>query len=118
MTQFHRYLAEEVSEEAAPRRSPTRRRPPPPLNAAPDTRFVADLKAGVDELLRREPDREPGAVGFCFGGGMVWSLLAAGEPRLAAAAPFYGPLPASTTRSSTTPAPATTPPRPPPSTTA
>jgi carboxymethylenebutenolidase len=32
-------------------------------------------------------------VGFCFGGGMVWSLLAAGEPRLRAAAPFYGPLP-------------------------
>jgi carboxymethylenebutenolidase len=63
------------------------------LNAAPDDRFVADMKAGVDELLRREPDRKPGAVGFCFGGGMVWSLLAAGEPRLAAAAPFYGPLP-------------------------
>ena len=32
-----------------------------------------------------------GVVGFCFGGGQVWSLLAAGEPRLAAAAPFYGP---------------------------
>jgi carboxymethylenebutenolidase len=63
------------------------------LNAAPDERFVADMKAGVGELLRREPDRKPGAVGFCFGGGMVWSLLASGEPRLAAAAPFYGPLP-------------------------
>ena len=24
---------------------------------------------------------------------MVWTLLASGEPRLAAAAPFYGPLP-------------------------
>jgi carboxymethylenebutenolidase len=32
-------------------------------------------------------------MGFCFGGGLVWSLLAAGEARLAAAAPFYGPLP-------------------------
>jgi carboxymethylenebutenolidase len=63
------------------------------LNAAPDERFVADMKAGVGELLRRVPDGKPGAVGFCFGGGMVWSLLAAGEPRLAAAAPFYGPLP-------------------------
>jgi carboxymethylenebutenolidase len=63
------------------------------LNAAPPGRFVADMKAGVDELLRRDPARKPGAVGFCFGGGMVWSLLAAGEPRLAAAAPFYGPLP-------------------------
>ncbi|MGY0237034.1 dienelactone hydrolase family protein [Longispora urticae] len=63
------------------------------LNAAPPGRFVADMKAAVDELLRRAPDRKPGAVGFCFGGGMVWSLLAAGEPRLRAAAPFYGPLP-------------------------
>ncbi|HJR24824.1 MAG TPA: dienelactone hydrolase family protein, partial [Acidimicrobiales bacterium] len=32
-------------------------------------------------------------VGFCFGGGMVWALLDAGEVRLAAAAPFYGPAP-------------------------
>jgi carboxymethylenebutenolidase len=32
-------------------------------------------------------------VGFCFGGGMVWRLLAAGEPQLAAAVSFYGPLP-------------------------
>jgi len=63
------------------------------LNAAPPGRFVVDLKAGVAELVRRVPTRKPGAVGFCFGGGMVWSLLAAGEPRLGAAAPFYGPLP-------------------------
>jgi carboxymethylenebutenolidase len=63
------------------------------LNAAPPERFVADLRAGVDELLRRVAGRKPGVVGFCFGGGMVWSLLAAGEPRLGAAAPFYGPLP-------------------------
>jgi carboxymethylenebutenolidase len=63
------------------------------LNAAPDGRFVADMKAGVTELVRRVPDAKPGAVGFCFGGGMVWSLLAAGEPRLHAAVPFYGPLP-------------------------
>jgi carboxymethylenebutenolidase len=63
------------------------------LNAAPPQRFVADMKAGVDELLRRGPAQRVGAVGFCFGGAMVWSLLAAGEPRLYAAAPFYGPLP-------------------------
>jgi carboxymethylenebutenolidase len=63
------------------------------LNAVPPDRFVADMRAGVDELLRRLPDHTPGAVGFCFGGGMVWSLLAAGEPRLRAAVPFYGPLP-------------------------
>ena len=30
-------------------------------------------------------------IGFCFGGGMTWQLLASGEPRVAAAAPFYGP---------------------------
>jgi carboxymethylenebutenolidase len=28
-----------------------------------------------------------------MGGGMVWRLLASGEPQLAAAVPFYGPLP-------------------------
>jgi carboxymethylenebutenolidase len=63
------------------------------LNAAPPARFMADLRAGVEELLRRVPDRKPAAVGFCFGGGMVWSLLASGESRLGAAAPFYGPFP-------------------------
>jgi carboxymethylenebutenolidase len=33
------------------------------------------------------------AIGFCFGGGMVWLLLASKESRLAAAVPFYGPFP-------------------------
>ena len=63
------------------------------LNNAPDERFVADMKAAVTELERREPEAKIGAIGFCFGGGMIWTLLASGEPRLAAAAPFYGPLP-------------------------
>jgi carboxymethylenebutenolidase len=63
------------------------------LNAAPPGRFVADMRAGIDELAKRVPGAKTGAVGFCFGGGMVWSLLASGEPRLAAAAPFYGPVP-------------------------
>jgi carboxymethylenebutenolidase len=63
------------------------------LNKVPDDRFVADMKAAVSELDRRTPDAKIGGVGFCFGGGMVWTLLASGEPRLAAAAPFYGPLP-------------------------
>ena len=63
------------------------------LAAAAPQRFVADLKSGLDELARRAPGHTLGAVGFCFGGGMVWQLLAAGEPRLATAAPFYGPLP-------------------------
>jgi carboxymethylenebutenolidase len=61
-------------------------------NIAPD-RFVADLKSGLDDVARRSPGQKLAAVGFCFGGGLVWQLLAAGEPRLAAAVPFYGPLP-------------------------
>jgi carboxymethylenebutenolidase len=63
------------------------------LNQIPDSRLVADMKAAIGELERRAADVKIGAVGFCFGGGIVWSLLASGEPRLAAAAPFYGPLP-------------------------
>jgi carboxymethylenebutenolidase len=63
------------------------------LGAAPDDRLNADMRAGLDELERRAPDVKLGIIGFCFGGGMVWQLLAAGEPRLAAAAPFYGPAP-------------------------
>lgn len=54
---------------------------------------VADLRSGLDELARRASDVRLAAVGFCLGGGMVWRLLAAGEPRLAAAVPFYGPTP-------------------------
>lgn len=59
----------------------------------PQERFAADLKAGVGEVARRAPDAKIGAIGFCFGGGMTWLLLASKEPRVAAAAPFYGPLP-------------------------
>ena len=63
------------------------------LSAAPPERFDADMKAAVTELRRRIPRRRTSAIGFCFGGGMVWRLLAAGEKRLDAAAPFYGPFP-------------------------
>ena len=63
------------------------------LSKIAPARFVADLTSGLDELQRRVPDRKLGVVGFCFGGGLVWQLLAAGEPRLSAAVPFYGPLP-------------------------
>ncbi len=63
------------------------------LSKLPPEEAVADLRSGIDELTRRVPDRKLAAVGFCMGGGMVWRLLAAGEPRLAAAVPFYGPTP-------------------------
>jgi carboxymethylenebutenolidase len=63
------------------------------LAAIDPTRFDADMQAGVSELGRRVPSRRLCAVGFCFGGGMVWRLLASGEKRLSAAAPFYGPFP-------------------------
>lgn len=63
------------------------------LAAAPADQLIADLRGGIDELGRRIPDKKVGAVGFCFGGGMTWNLLDAGESRLAAAAPFYGPAP-------------------------
>jgi carboxymethylenebutenolidase len=63
------------------------------LANAKQERFVADMKAGIDEIARREADKKIGLIGFCFGGGQVWNLLNAGEPRLSAAAPFYGPAP-------------------------
>jgi carboxymethylenebutenolidase len=63
------------------------------LGAAPPTRFVADMKAGVTEIRRRLPGKKVAATGFCFGGGMTWLLLTSREARLAAAVPFYGPFP-------------------------
>ena len=63
------------------------------LAAVPPARFDADMKAAVTELKRRVPRKPANAIGFCFGGGMVWRLLASGERRLNAAAPFYGPFP-------------------------
>jgi carboxymethylenebutenolidase len=66
---------------------------PAALATAPMDRLLGDLRAGIDELGRRVPGQKVGAVGFCFGGGLTWNLLATGEDRLAAAAPFYGPAP-------------------------
>ncbi|QZT64900.1 dienelactone hydrolase family protein [Mycolicibacterium austroafricanum] len=55
--------------------------------------MVADLKSGIAEVARRTPGKKVAAIGFCMGGGLVWRLLAAGSPELAAAFPFYGPTP-------------------------
>jgi carboxymethylenebutenolidase len=63
------------------------------LTSIPLPDLVADMESALTELLRRVGSHKPGVMGFCFGGGLVWSLLAAGEARLAAACPFYGPLP-------------------------
>lgn len=53
----------------------------------------ADLGTAVS-YIRAKAGGAPkvGAVGFCFGGGTTWNLLIAGAP-IAAAVPFYGPLP-------------------------
>ena len=57
------------------------------LAATPEN-FDADMKAGLTELTKRvEGSTELAAIGFCFGGGMVWRLLASGERRLTAATP-------------------------------
>ncbi|WP_102143759.1 dienelactone hydrolase family protein [Mycobacterium hubeiense] len=63
------------------------------LSKIPPEESLADLKSGIGEVQRRAPDKKLAAVGFCMGGGMVWRLLDAGAPELAAAVPFYGPTP-------------------------
>lgn len=63
------------------------------LRSADRRALVAYMVAAIDELERRAPGAKVGAIGFCFGGGMVWELVASGEQRLAAAAPFYGTTP-------------------------
>src|ERR1700727_2186789 len=63
------------------------------LAAVAHDRFIADLNSGVEELQTRVPGRKIAVVGFCFGGGLVWQLLAAGTPHFSAAGPFYGALP-------------------------
>lgn len=61
-------------------------------NRAPED-MVADLKSGIAEVQNRTPGQKVAAIGFCMGGGLVWRLLAAGSPELAAAFPYYGPTP-------------------------
>ena len=63
------------------------------LTGGPEDRLLGDLRVGLDELEQRAPDARLAVMGFCFGGGLTWRLLAAGEPRVAAAVPFYGPAP-------------------------
>ncbi len=61
------------------------------LGNANTARLVEDMNGGVkylQSLAYVRADRV-GAMGFCFGGGMVW-LLCARNPDIKAAAPFYG----------------------------
>ena len=83
-----------LSEEGGTASLPTEGDATAALGNAPAERMIADLRAGLDELGRRAPGAKMAVIGFCFGGGMTWQLLAAGEPRLSAAVPFYGPFPA------------------------
>jgi carboxymethylenebutenolidase len=83
-----------LSEEGGTAALPTEGDATAALGNAPAERLIEDLRAGLDELERRAPGAKLAAIGFCFGGGMTWQLLAAGEPRLSAAVPFYGPAPA------------------------
>jgi carboxymethylenebutenolidase len=59
----------------------------------PPARFDEDMLDALTELRKRVDRGGLAAIGFCFGGGMVWRLLATGDDRLDAAAPFYGPFP-------------------------
>ena len=63
------------------------------LRSASEDDLVAEMRAALDELAKRAPDEKIGAIGFCFGGGMVWQLIKSGDERLVAAAPFYGTTP-------------------------
>lgn len=63
------------------------------LAAIAPEQFTHDMNAGVAELRLRAPGQQVAVVGFCFGGGLVWQLLAAGALGVSAAVPFYGPLP-------------------------
>jgi carboxymethylenebutenolidase len=63
------------------------------LGAIAPEQFVHDLNSAVAQLKLRAPGQKVAVVGFCFGGGLVWQLLASGALGVSAAVPFYGPLP-------------------------
>jgi carboxymethylenebutenolidase len=63
------------------------------LAAIAPEQFIHDLNSGVAELKLRAPGQKVAVVGFCFGGGLVWQLLASGSLGVSVAVPFYGPLP-------------------------
>ena len=64
------------------------------LRGIPTKQIVEDGNAGVGYLqdLPYVNRNRIGAMGFCFGGGIVW-LMAVGNPQLRPAVPFYGSAP-------------------------
>jgi carboxymethylenebutenolidase len=82
-----------LSEEGATGSFPGEAEVAAALSQIPPDRHVEDMKASLTELKRRVRGKKLAAIGFCFGGAMVWHLLTSNEPRLSAAAPFYGPFP-------------------------
>ena len=64
------------------------------LRAIPRENLVADANAGVTYLqsLSYVQGDRIGAMGFCFGGSIVW-MMAVTNPKLKAAVPFYGGAP-------------------------
>jgi carboxymethylenebutenolidase len=67
---------------------------PAELTKVPLEAQLADERAALDHLGRQPfvDGNRLASVGFCFGGGIVWNLVATGAP-LKAAAPYYGPAP-------------------------
>jgi carboxymethylenebutenolidase len=64
------------------------------LNAIPTSQTVEDENAGVEYLQSQlyVTGNRVGAMGFCFGGSIVW-LMAVGNPGLRATVSFYGSAP-------------------------
>ena len=64
------------------------------LRRIPTEQIVGDGNAAVRYLQDQPYVRRDriGAIGFCFGGSIVW-LMAVGNPELRAAVPFYGSAP-------------------------
>jgi carboxymethylenebutenolidase len=78
-----------LSEEGGTAKVPTNDVATSLTNAGP-SRIRADVRASFDELAKRNPTAKLGLIGFCFGGTVVWDYVSSGDPRLAAATPFYG----------------------------
>src|SRR5437660_976298 len=97
MTSLQQYIAEEIAGDHVDglltRREAMRRLALLGVGSGAAAALIADLNSGGQELQNRVPGGKIAVVGFCFGGGLVWQLLASHNARLSAAVPFYGPLP-------------------------